>query len=150
MFNYLSKNCSERTMCSTFLHHFSSKHDSDGARSAVFLISELCCSVYCLCRLCCSMYCLCKCVLYYCHRVSTKLQLNISYLISPVHIWPARPQTAAKTRVSLHVKCTLVYLHRFKTLSTTLQYKILQFRPAALEMLQPDRPTYTIRESLTQ
>ena len=31
----------------------------DGARSALFLISELCCSMYCLCRLCCSMYCLC-------------------------------------------------------------------------------------------
>jgi hypothetical protein len=43
--------------------------------------------------LCCSMYCfvstvlfyvlfVCKCVLYYCHRVSTQLQLNISYQIS--------------------------------------------------------------------
>ena len=31
----------------------------DGARSALFLISELCCSTYCLCRLCCSAYCLC-------------------------------------------------------------------------------------------
>jgi hypothetical protein len=28
----------------------------DGAQSALFLISVLCCSVYCLCRLCCSMY----------------------------------------------------------------------------------------------
>jgi len=28
------------------------------------------------------MYCLCKCVLYYCHRVATQLQLtNISYII---------------------------------------------------------------------
>jgi hypothetical protein len=31
----------------------------DGARSALFLIHELSCSMYCLCRLCCSMYCLC-------------------------------------------------------------------------------------------
>jgi hypothetical protein len=30
----------------------------DGARSALFLISEMCCSKYCLCRLCCSVYCL--------------------------------------------------------------------------------------------
>ena len=29
-----------------------------GARSALFLISEMCCSSYCFCRLCCSMYCL--------------------------------------------------------------------------------------------
>jgi len=28
----------------------------DWARSALFLISELCRSMYCLCRLCCSMY----------------------------------------------------------------------------------------------
>ena len=31
----------------------------DGARSALFVISEVCCSMYCLCRLCFSMYCLC-------------------------------------------------------------------------------------------
>ena len=53
----------------------------DGARSALFLNSELCCSVYCLRRLCCSTYCLCKCVLYYCHRVSTQLQLHIYHII---------------------------------------------------------------------
>jgi hypothetical protein len=41
------------------------------------------------------MYCLfvlfyvlfvCKCVLYYCHRLATQLQLNISYLIVSYHI----------------------------------------------------------------
>jgi hypothetical protein len=53
----------------------------DGARSALFLISELCCSVYCLCRLCYSMYCLCVNV--YCTTVTgcqTQLQLNMSGL----------------------------------------------------------------------
>jgi len=29
---------------------------------------------------------LCKCVLYYCHRVATQLQLNISYHVSFNHI----------------------------------------------------------------
>ena len=42
------------------------------ARSALFVMSELCCSMYCL---------LCKCVLYYCHWVSTQLQLNINHHI---------------------------------------------------------------------
>ena len=58
----------------------------DRARPALILISELCCSTYFLCRLCCSMYCLCKCVLYYCHWLSTQLQLNISYHIISCHI----------------------------------------------------------------
>jgi hypothetical protein len=50
----------------------------------------LCCSMYCL-FLCCSLFvcfvsfcvsCVCKCVLYYCHRLATQLQLrNISYHI---------------------------------------------------------------------
>jgi len=52
-----------------------------GARSALFHISYyLCCSMY---------FFVCTCVLYYCHRVSTQLQLtNISYIIYhiPYHI----------------------------------------------------------------
>ena len=37
------------------------------ARSALFLISEMCCSMYCLCRLCFSVYCLCRlCCSVYC------------------------------------------------------------------------------------
>jgi hypothetical protein len=39
------------------------------------------CVVLCIFVLCRSLYCLCICVLYYCHRVATQLQLNIPYHI---------------------------------------------------------------------
>jgi len=58
----------------------------DEALSALFLISELCCSMYCFCRLCFSVCCLCT-VLYYCQRVATQLQLNISYRIIILHAY---------------------------------------------------------------
>jgi hypothetical protein len=48
----------------------------DGAQSALFLISELCCSMYCLCV-----------KVYYCHRVATQLQLNIYHIISVSIYW---------------------------------------------------------------
>ena len=54
----------------------------------VFVWLRMFCSVYFV-SLCCSVYCfLCKCVLYYCHRVSTQLQFtNTSYRItSSYHI----------------------------------------------------------------
>jgi len=50
----------------------------------------LCCSVYCLF---CVVLCIfvCKCVLYYCHRVTTKLQLiNISHTTSARFIKQSR------------------------------------------------------------
>jgi hypothetical protein len=55
----------------------------DGARPALFLISELCCSVYCLCRLCCSMYCLCVNV--YC-TTATGCQPNCCEIYHIYHI----------------------------------------------------------------
>ena len=55
-----------------------------GPHSSLFMYFSmhfLCCSMYCLF---CVVHCIfvCICVLYYCHRVATKLQLNISYHIS--------------------------------------------------------------------
>jgi hypothetical protein len=82
------------------------QNDKNGADNcvlhlkALWVLEKLCCSMY---QLCCSVYnCVvlgrivlsyvlfvsivlfyllfvCKCVLYYCHRVATQLQLNISY-----------------------------------------------------------------------
>jgi hypothetical protein len=46
----------------------------DGARSALFLISELFCSRW-------YVFFVCKCVVYYCHWVSTQLQLIIYHII---------------------------------------------------------------------
>jgi hypothetical protein len=40
--------------------------------------------IFCFIVLFCVLF-LCKCVLYYCHRVSTQLQLNMSYHITSYH-----------------------------------------------------------------
>jgi hypothetical protein len=48
-----------------------------------YVLSFLCCSMYCLFFLSFCVLFVCKCVLYYCHRVTTQLQLtNISYHIA--------------------------------------------------------------------
>ena len=73
-------------------------------RVVCFLLGNNSCVVLCVVLNCCVLYILfwivlfyvlflsivlfyvlsvCKCVLYYCHRVSTQLQLNISYINSP-------------------------------------------------------------------
>ena len=53
-------------------------------------------SLYCFIVLFCVML-VCKCVLYYCHRVATQLQLNISYHIISYHI------------ISYHISCHVIY-----------------------------------------
>ena len=56
---------------------------ADGTRPALF---QNFCIV--LCFVCFVSFCVlfvCKCVLYYCHRVSTQVQLNISYFLAISH-----------------------------------------------------------------
>ena len=51
---------------------------------SVFLLIRMSYSVYSV-SLCCSVYSVCKCVMYYCHHVSTQLRsTNISYHISNI------------------------------------------------------------------
>ena len=64
----------------------------------VFLLLCMFCSVYSA-SLCCYMYCLCvnKCVLYYCHRVLTQLQLtNKSYIY--IYIYHISTRSKSSTR----------------------------------------------------
>jgi hypothetical protein len=65
------------------------KTRKDGARSALFLIFVLSMFIFCvvLCIVCFvsfSVLFVCICVQYYCHRVATQLQLNISYHFTSV------------------------------------------------------------------
>jgi len=77
------------------------------------VLSILCCSMYfcvVLCIVCFvsfSVLFVCICVLYYCHRVATQLQLNISHHIK-IHI--------QKTLQTYMKKIMLSYLLKFKNI----------------------------------
>jgi hypothetical protein len=60
------------------------KTSQDGARPALF---QNCCVVLCIvCFVSFYVLFVCKCILYYCHRVTTQLQLtNISYIVTDVY-----------------------------------------------------------------
>ena len=52
----------------------------------IFTVIHVLFCVFCFTALFCVLF-VCKCVLYYCHRVTTQLQLtNISYHIRKVHL----------------------------------------------------------------
>jgi hypothetical protein len=70
--------------------------------------------VFCLIVLFC-VFCVCKCVLYYCHRMSTQLQLtNISYhinnfTISVLYVEDFTVSLTAAQRKTIHSYCSLPY-----------------------------------------
>ena len=75
-------------------------------------VSIMCCSMYCLC---CSMYCLCVNV-YYCHRMSTQMQLNISYHITYLsyHIisYHIISYHTISHQISYHIISSISFLHQ--------------------------------------
>ena len=88
---------------------YTSQHHKDGARSAFFLISELWCSMYCFALImCCSMYFLCV-NMYYCHWVSTQLQLNVLYhiILNTLDSF-YRPYIHAFRSPTLWTKCSIL------------------------------------------
>ena len=65
----------------------------DGARPALF---QNCCFVLCIVLFYIVLCIVCKCVLYYCHRVTTQLQLtNISIPIKKIYIAGVQPEILA-------------------------------------------------------
>jgi len=110
----------------------------DGAWSALFLISELCCSMYCLRWWIVLFYILfvsivlfyvffvCKCVLYYCHRVVTQLQLNIYHIIS---FYTSTSTILHKNMANLLVSIP-IHINCNSNLKNNIQIKKLKFTHA--------------------
>jgi hypothetical protein len=67
-----------------------------------------CCFLYCLfCVVLCVLF-VCICVLYYCHRVATQLQLNISYHVSHHIIFWMSVCSLRCTACKAHSPCCII------------------------------------------
>ena len=104
------------------------QHGPHSSKIFVFfcVLFVLCRSVYCVCV--CVCVCVCKCVLYYCHRVATRLQLtNISYPISPRPVFLLSSHLrGVDTSAFPHQE---PYIHfRFSPMRSTWSPQLLRYR----------------------
>jgi hypothetical protein len=79
----------------------------------------------------------CKCLLHYCHRVSTQLQLNMSYIISyhtSYHII-----YAIYHKISYHISCHIIYhtlyIYIYIYISYHIIYRIISYHNSYLDDL---------------